>query len=95
MSACYKHIKTHERSKSESENSKLKVSTDLQDGGNGIGPSAADSGQETKHCVGTDTPLHLHSSEDPQDLVQVKFCTVKIAYMVTVCVCVCLTISFV
>jgi len=75
MSACYKHIKTHERSKSESENSKSEVSTDLQDGGNGIGPSAADSGQETKNFVGTDTPILLKGSLVPQDLVQVKFCT--------------------
>jgi hypothetical protein len=44
MSACYKHIKTHERSKSESENAKPEANTDLQDGGNGINPSTPDSG---------------------------------------------------
>jgi hypothetical protein len=75
MSACYKHIKTHERSKSESENSKSEVSTDVQDGGNGTGPSAADSGQEKKHVVGIDTPILLKGSSVPQDLVQAKFYT--------------------
>ncbi|XP_069674738.1 histone-lysine N-methyltransferase PRDM9-like isoform X2 [Periplaneta americana] len=45
MSACYKHIKTHERPKSESENAKSEGSTELQVGGNGINPSAAESGK--------------------------------------------------
>lgn len=44
MSACYKHIKMHERSKSESENAKSEANIDLQDGGNGTSPSTADSG---------------------------------------------------
>jgi hypothetical protein len=44
MSACYKHIKTHERSQSESENAKAEASTDLQGDGNGISPPTTDSG---------------------------------------------------
>jgi KRAB domain-containing zinc finger protein len=59
MSACYKHIKTHERSKSESENSKSEVSTDLQDSGNGIGPSAADSGKFTLLVQGASPDLEV------------------------------------
>jgi hypothetical protein len=46
MSACYKHIKTHERSKSDSENAKPEASTDLQGGGNGISPVTTDSGKK-------------------------------------------------